>query len=237
MLTNGVFFVLHKAKSLGVNFIFGVEGTFKEFVVDTDDQSVVKGVRTVNRSEYLADLVIVAGGGWTPTLVPELDGLCETTAGSVVSYQIPQCSPLWDRFAPENFPTYMIGIRAGAEGGVYGFPRDPNGVVKIEYRGTKYIFPYCNSIFPKTLTHTHLDTQTPRPNPTGASAVSPRHVTLPHPYLPFPLPPSASSKLSSQPTFQNSFPMICQSPGRVCAGTTTHSTTILSSIEFPLKGT
>jgi len=163
-----------------VNFIFGLEGTFKEFVADTDDQSRVKGVRTVNGSEHLANLVIVAGGEWTPTLVPELDGMCETTAGSVVSYQIPRSSPLWDRFAPENFPTYMIGMRAGAEGGVYGFPRDPNGIVKIGYRGTKYVSPSSNPIFAKNLIHTYSGIQTPRLNPTATSAVLPKHATLPH---------------------------------------------------------
>ncbi|CZR68641.1 related to fructosyl amino acid oxidase [Phialocephala subalpina] len=106
-----------------------------------EEQDTVAGVRTANGVEHLAALTIVAGGGWTPTTVPELDNLCETTAGSVVSYRIPRSSPLWDRFAPEKFPSYQIGMRDGAEGGVYGFPRDLNGIVKIGYRGTKYTNP------------------------------------------------------------------------------------------------
>lgn len=130
-------FALHKAKLLGIKFIFGVEGTFQEFIAEKGDDTAVAGVRTVDGVQHLADLTIVAGGGWTPTMVPEMDGLCETTAGSVCSYQLPRSSPLWDRFAPENFPTYMWGLRKGSEGGVYGFPRDPNGIVKIGYRGTK----------------------------------------------------------------------------------------------------
>ncbi|KAG4432739.1 hypothetical protein IFR05_011769 [Cadophora sp. M221] len=134
-------FALHKARALGVKFVFGVDGKFKEFLYPEDHSSTVIGVRTADGVEHAADLVCVAGGGWTPTLVPELDNLCETTAGSVCSYQIPRDSPLWDRFSPDRFPSYGIGMRDGAEGGVYGFPRDENGVVKIGYRGTKYTNP------------------------------------------------------------------------------------------------
>jgi sarcosine oxidase/L-pipecolate oxidase len=130
-------FALHKARSVGVKFIFGVEGTFQEFLYEDGDHHAIAGVRTADGVEHFANLTIVAGGGWTPTIVPEMDGLCETTAGSVCSYQLPRTSPLWSRFAPENFPTFMIGMRAGEEGGIYGFPRDTNGIVKIGYRGTK----------------------------------------------------------------------------------------------------
>jgi len=130
-------FALHKARLLGVKFIFGDAGTFQDFLYRDGDLTVVKGIRTADGVQHLADLVCVAGGGWTPTLVPELDNLCETTAGSVFSYQIPRDSPLWERLSPERFPSYQIGMRDGAEGGVYGFPRDENGIVKIGYRGTK----------------------------------------------------------------------------------------------------
>ena len=130
-------FALHKARLLGVKFIFGDAGTFQDFLYRDGDLTVVKGVRTADGVQHLADLVCVAGGGWTPTLVPELDNLCETTAGSVCSYQIPRDSPLWERLSPERFPSYQIGMRDGAEGGVYGFPRDEKGIVKIGYRGTK----------------------------------------------------------------------------------------------------
>ena len=87
--------------------------------------------------EHTAALTIVAGGGWTPTLVPELDGLCETTGGSVPFYQIPRQSPLWDRFSSKNSPSYAFGTRDGATGGIYGFPRDEKGMMKIGYRGIK----------------------------------------------------------------------------------------------------
>jgi sarcosine oxidase/L-pipecolate oxidase len=130
-------FALHKARELGVKFIFGTSGTFESFTYSKFDPSEVTGVRTADGLEHTAVLTIVAGGGWTPTLVPELDGLCETTGGSVLFYEIPRKSPLWDRFSSKNFPSYAFGMRDGARGGIYGFPRDENGIMKIGYRGTK----------------------------------------------------------------------------------------------------
>jgi len=83
--------------------------------------------------------MIMACGGWTPSLIPELDGLCETTAGSVAFYEIPRDDlELWERFGPEKFPSFAVGIRDGEKGGIYGFPRDEQGFLKIGYRGTKY---------------------------------------------------------------------------------------------------
>lgn len=130
-------FVLHKARSLGIHFVFGKEGTFHSFTSASLDSGEVTGVKTAVGVEHPANLVIVAGGGWTPTIVPEMDCLCETTGGSVCFYKIPKSSPLWDRFAPSKFPSYGMSMRAGAEGGIYGFPRDEDGILKIGYRGTK----------------------------------------------------------------------------------------------------
>jgi sarcosine oxidase / L-pipecolate oxidase len=36
---------------------------------------------------------------------------------------------------------YRYKIHDGADGGLYGFARDPNGAIKIGYRGTKYTNP------------------------------------------------------------------------------------------------
>ena len=130
-------FALNKARSLGVKFVFGTKGTFKSFTYSKSDPEEVTGVLTADGVEHAAALTIVAGGGWTPTLVPELDGLCETTGGSVLFYKIPRESPLWDRFSSKNFPSYQLGMRDGAKGGIYGFPRDEKGIMKIGYRGTK----------------------------------------------------------------------------------------------------
>jgi sarcosine oxidase / L-pipecolate oxidase len=98
-------FALHKAQTLGVQFIFGEsKGKFLSFVEDTDSQ--ITGVRTADGIVHRAELTIMACGGWTPSLITQLDNLCETTAGSVALFQLPPDKALWDRFAPENFPTW-----------------------------------------------------------------------------------------------------------------------------------
>ncbi|KAH7014398.1 putative sarcosine oxidase [Microdochium trichocladiopsis] len=152
-------FALHKAGSLGVKFILDpVAGYFESLCSEGDKtdttspsatgriaDTVVTGVRTRDGKTHPAALVIMACGGWTPTLVPSLDGLAEATGGSVVLIKIPRDrQDLWARFAPERFPSWMYKMRDGAEGGLYGFPRDDEGYVKIGYRGTKYTNPIAS---------------------------------------------------------------------------------------------
>ncbi|KAJ4253810.1 hypothetical protein NW762_010205 [Fusarium torreyae] len=133
-------FALTKAQTLGVQFVFGESrGKFVGLLENADSQ--VLGVRTADGVSHPAELTIMACGGWTPSLVTQLDDLCETTAGSVAIFQLPPDKALWDRFAPENFPTWSYDIRHGKYGGTYGFARDSYGVVKMGYRGTKFTNP------------------------------------------------------------------------------------------------
>lgn len=136
-------FALHKARKLGVQSTFGSEaGKFESLLYnESTPDTVVSGIRTSDGVEHRARLVIMACGGWTPSLVHNLDDLCETTAGSVAFIKIPPSSQLWDRFSPERFPTWQYKMRDGAEGGLYGFARDEDGWLKIGYRGTKYTNP------------------------------------------------------------------------------------------------
>jgi sarcosine oxidase/L-pipecolate oxidase len=136
-------FAMNKASEQGVRFVLDpVAGALSSFLrADDDDSSKIMGIKTLDGKAHLAKLTILACGGWTPSLLPSLDGLCETTAGSVFLLKIPSTSPLFHRFAPENFPTWTYKMRDGAEGGLYGFPRDENGWLKIGYRGTKYTNP------------------------------------------------------------------------------------------------
>lgn len=98
-------FALHKAETLGVQFIFGPQrGLFSSFL--RDGESCIKGVKTADGTSHPAELTIMACGGWTPSLVTQLDNLCETTAGSVCMFQLRPGSSVWDRFAPDNFPTW-----------------------------------------------------------------------------------------------------------------------------------
>jgi sarcosine oxidase / L-pipecolate oxidase len=128
-------FALHKARKLGVKFVFdATAGAFESFWYDSAGKVI--GVKMQNGDQHRGDKVVMACGGWTPSLMPQLDGLCETTAGSVIMLKIPLESPLFDRFAPERFPSWMWKLWDGAEGGLYGFPRDDKGWMKIgcEYR-------------------------------------------------------------------------------------------------------
>ncbi|KAJ4257319.1 hypothetical protein NW762_008437 [Fusarium torreyae] len=137
-------FALHKAKSLGVNSILDPTAGRLTTVIQ-DSGGKVTGIRTADGKSHTATATIIAAGGWTPTLVPSLDSLAETTAGSVIILKIPESSPLRKRFSPENFLSYSFNMQDGAEGEIYGFPVDENGYLKIGYRRTKYTNPKVQS--------------------------------------------------------------------------------------------
>lgn len=98
-------FARHKAECLGVKFDLGsLRGDFSGFLEDVDGHII--GVKTADGASHTSELTIMACGGWTPALLPQLDHLCETTAGSVVMFQLPPDEALWNKFAPDNFPTW-----------------------------------------------------------------------------------------------------------------------------------
>ncbi|KAL4966570.1 FAD dependent oxidoreductase [Aspergillus stella-maris] len=137
-------FALAKARSLGAKFVFGTEaGRMESLLYGSDPSSSgkVTGIKTADGKGHSATMTILACGGWTPSLLPALDNLCEATAGSVVLLKLEPGTSLFDRFAPDRFPSWQYKMRDGAEGGLYGFPRDENGWLKIGYRGTKYTNP------------------------------------------------------------------------------------------------
>lgn len=132
-------YALHLAQSLGVKFILDESaGRFEGF---HEQNGTVAGIVTADGKVHAAALTILALGGWTPSLLPEMDGLCETTAGSIATLQIPRDSPLVQRFSPDRFPVWHYKTRAGADGNLYGFPVDERGIMKLGYRGTKYTNP------------------------------------------------------------------------------------------------
>lgn len=103
------------------------------------DGTKVSGIRTADGEEHPATLVVVAAGGWTPTLVPEVRNLLETTAGSVATITLDKKTTpqLWGKYAPENMPVLTWGMKEGK--GVYMLPRTEDGVIKFGYRATKYV--------------------------------------------------------------------------------------------------
>ncbi|KAI1637768.1 FAD dependent oxidoreductase [Biscogniauxia mediterranea] len=125
----------HLAKKAGVKTVLDpVRGKVVDILTSKDGRPVAL---TADGVEHVADLIVVAGGGWTPSLLPEVKDLLETTAGSVVTIQLPRDRPdLWERFAPENHPVITWGMKQEKE--VYSFPRDENGVIKIGWRKTKW---------------------------------------------------------------------------------------------------
>lgn len=135
-------FVLHEARRLGVRFVLDpVRGAFQSFKYDGPGRNRVTGIVTADGESHLAHTTLVACGAWTPSIVPELDGLCEATAGTVALIKIPRESHLWDRFSPERFPSWQWNMRNGPSGGLYGFARNEEGWLKIGYRGVKYTNP------------------------------------------------------------------------------------------------
>jgi sarcosine oxidase/L-pipecolate oxidase len=126
------------AEKAGVKFILdptrGKVTDIKE--TSADDGKTRPVVVTADGTSTVADLVVVAGGGWTPSLLPEVSDLLETTAGSVATVTIPASRPdLRDRFGPEKCPVLSWGMRG--EKGIYSLPVNADGILKVGYRGTK----------------------------------------------------------------------------------------------------
>lgn len=137
-------FALHKAVQLGVRTVFGPQcGEFASLLRSPGGEGEgggqVVGIRTLDGKSHRSSRTIMACGGWTPTLLPLLDAVCEATAGSVAIMKLPP--DLARRYSPERFPSWMYKMRDGAEGGLYGFPATADGHMKIGYRGTKYTNP------------------------------------------------------------------------------------------------
>lgn len=132
-------YALHLVQSLGVKVILDRRaGSFERF---HEQDGKVVGIVTADGKTHEAALTLMALGGWTPSILPEMDGLCETTAGSVAMLQIPRDSPLTQKFSPDNFPVWHYKTRGGVDGSLYGFPVDERGIMKLGYRGTKYTNP------------------------------------------------------------------------------------------------
>ncbi|RDW56750.1 FAD dependent oxidoreductase-2 [Coleophoma cylindrospora] len=128
---------MHLAKQAGVKFVLGHQGRMTSFLKKNGRTC---GIMTADGQRHKADLVVLAAGAWTPSILPSLAPLLETTAGSVAYFQLPpqeQAPELWERFSPANFPVYAWGgWSKGA--GLGGFPRTETGILKIGFRGTKY---------------------------------------------------------------------------------------------------
>ena len=90
--------------------------------------SRVAGIVTDRGHEHRAEIVVVAAGAWTPTLLPWM-GDALRCVGQPVYHFLP-ADP--EPYRPERFPPWAADI---ATTGWYGFPAQPDGTVKIANHG------------------------------------------------------------------------------------------------------
>lgn len=105
---------MHLCKKAGVKFILGEQrGYFDHFV---KKGAAVVGVVTKDGIEHPADKVVVAAGGWTASVVPEVSSLLETTGGSLAFIDIPKNRPdLLEKFGPSRFCGWSLKLAAHDE--------------------------------------------------------------------------------------------------------------------------
>jgi glycine/D-amino acid oxidase-like deaminating enzyme len=94
----------------------------------TETGSQVTGLLTTAGEMLRADVVLLAAGAWTPTLLPELGNVMWATGQPVVHFRVPDPAA-WR--AP-RFPVWAADI---ARTGWYGFPALADGTLKIANHG------------------------------------------------------------------------------------------------------
>ena len=90
--------------------------------------SHVTGVLTSGGEELRADLVLIAAGAWTPTLLPHLGDVMWATAQPVLHFRAPSL----EDFTPPRFPVWAADI---SRTGWYGFPALADGTTKVANHG------------------------------------------------------------------------------------------------------
>ncbi|KFX99697.1 hypothetical protein V490_01708 [Pseudogymnoascus sp. VKM F-3557] len=126
----------------GVKFVLGdPQGKLETLITEhKGPEKKVTGIKTCDSQSHYGDLVIVAAGGWTASIIPEAHRAVETTAGTVAFIDIPKDrQDLWDRFHPDNYPVWSYRRGEGDEyyqGG--SFPITKEGRLKFGFRGCKF---------------------------------------------------------------------------------------------------
>lgn len=106
-------------------FITGVDGTMVELVTDG---KTVTGVRTKSGKVHSADLVVMATGSWTPSLM-DCENRFISTAQPVGFLQL----------TPEETQRYQSNpVYINIQHGVFVFPPTPDGVMKCARHGYGY---------------------------------------------------------------------------------------------------
>ena len=115
--------LLAQAQQAGVK----IESECRVVELMTNGSRVV-GIRDDQAVEHFADLVLVAAGAWTPTLLPELDAYMACIGQPVVHLRVEDA----EQFRPPNFAVWTSDIGTT---GWYGFPATGDGILKIGNHG------------------------------------------------------------------------------------------------------
>lgn len=113
-------------KRRGVNFLEN-EG-LKEFIFQKEK---ISGWVSTSGKKYKPDLIVLAAGTWSQHLLPDLHNLVKTI-GQPVFHLLPE-NP--EQFSANHFPGWAADI---SKTGWYGFPAQPNGIVKIANHGVGF---------------------------------------------------------------------------------------------------
>src|SRR6185503_19172164 len=90
---------------------------------------LIDGGALAGDEQLTADATVVCAGAWTPKLVPELAPFLRATGQPIFHLQ-PDDPAL---FTPAHFPVFGADI---ARTGYYGFPVNPDGILKIANHGS-----------------------------------------------------------------------------------------------------
>ncbi|KAI7857439.1 FAD dependent oxidoreductase [Circinella umbellata] len=116
----------------GVHFVVGPEqGSFVKFLYDEKISTKITGIETQDGKTHGADLVILATGSWTPSLLKLGDRLI-ATGQTVIQFMIPE--NLRKMF--EGQPTWCADLSVT---GYYGFAVNSEGKMKIGYHSSGYV--------------------------------------------------------------------------------------------------
>ena len=110
-------------------------------VVELEPGEPVCCMRLASGRRIEGDIVVLAAGAWTPTLVPELVEDLQPVAQPV--FRLRPSDP--ERFTAERFPVFAADI---TRTGFYGFPLDRDGLVKIANHGPGLAVPAGQSAGP-----------------------------------------------------------------------------------------
>lgn len=125
--------MVREARMAGVSVITGFTA---RSIVREGDRAV--GVVAGEGSVVRARNVVVAAGAWTPTLLPELDGFIQLLGQPALYFKPSDPKP----FEATSFPPWGADLAlSGMHGlpwGRYGFPANPDGIVKVGLHGPGY---------------------------------------------------------------------------------------------------